>query len=111
MNTADLSREICALQNRLGRRESTLFVHTPVNDIKGLLFKYLMYLKYVDGGKTFVFTPGNRVLYRAFRLHATEWILVHSDTAVRIDWTREHESLKYFGLCIEGDDVVGLGYE
>lgn len=121
----ELSREICKLQNRLGRRESTLFVHTaldaikgelfaytPPHAIKGELFAYLLHLKYVDDGKTFVFRAGSRVLSQAFRYNAREWILARAESAAtRIDWTKELECLEYFGLAIDGADVVGLGYE
>ncbi len=108
----ELSREICELQNRLGRRESTLFVHTPLHAIKGKLFTYLLHLKFVDGGKTFVFRAGSRVLSQAFRYNAREWILSRANSvATRIDWTKQLECLEYFGLAIDGADVVGLGYE
>jgi hypothetical protein len=110
MNMPDFAREICDLQHRMGRLESTLFVHTPINTIDGKLFNFLVYLKYLDGGKTFTFTPSGRVRYNAFRHHAEEWILTHYD-APHIDWGTEHESLQYFGLYIDGDDLVGLSYE
>ena len=110
MDKLELARDICDLQHRLGRLESTLFVHTPLNNMEGVLFTYLKYLRFVDGGKTFLFSPGSRVPGEAFRYHAKEWILNHYDAVFRINWTKEYESLPYFGLRLDGDDIVGLGY-
>jgi hypothetical protein len=106
----ELARDICELQHRMGRLESTLFVHTSLEKMEGVLFTYLKYLRFVDGGKTFLFSPGSRVPGEAFRYHAKEWILHHYDAVFRINWDKEYASLPYFGLSLDEDAIVGLGY-
>lgn len=101
------ARQICEIQHNMGRRESTLFVHTPMNMITNPVFNYLMHLKFIDGGKTFMFNPGDRVLYQTFQDSAVRWIRKHG---LEVD-TPECDCLQYFGLYVDGDDVVGLGYE
>ena len=108
MNPSDIANEICLLQNRLGRLESTLFVHTPLTDIHTPLFTYLKYLRFVDNGKTFQFSPGSRIAYPLFRKRAIEWLLSHYETVLNIDWVEEHQYLKYFNLHVDGDYLVGL---
>lgn len=88
-------------------REVGLEEGTSGSNENSVLCKYLAFLKYIDGGRTYLFTQSGRVSLKKFKIRFWSWVRCNT-TAVRISWEDERIFLAQYDLKIDGADLVGL---